>query len=230
MTAEPNRGAGGPSSVLFLGKRDDVHCREALSFCQRMFADVTAHLGAWGDPLPPSTHEWTGGYVVSYLSRWVVPDEVLKKASVAAINFHPAPPEYPGIGCTNFALYDEAEQYGVTCHHMARRVDTGDIIAVRRFPVFERDDVSSLLSRTYAHQLVLFYEIATYMISGSPLPKSSERWSRPPFTRKEFEALGRITPEMSRDEIRRRIRATTYGPWKPVVNLHGIPFELKDKA
>ena len=218
------------SSLLFLGKRDDVYCSEALRFFEITFAEVIAHVGAWGESLPRSVHDWEGDYVVSYLSRWVVPDDVLRKARVAAINFHPAPPDYPGIGCTNFALYEGAEHYGVTCHHMARKVDTGDIIAVRRFPIFEGDDVASLLHRTYAYQLVLFYEIAGHMIAGTPLPRSSERWTRAPFTRKEFEELGRITPEMSREEVRRRIRATRYGPWKPVVELHGIPFELKEDA
>jgi methionyl-tRNA formyltransferase len=195
-----------------------------------MFAPVSSHLGTWGDPLPDSVKQWRGEYIVSYLSRWVVPDDVLRQARVAAINFHPAPPEYPGIGCTNFALYDGVEQYGVTCHHMARRVDTGDIIAVNRFPVFEGDDVASLLHRTYAYQLVLFYEIAAYMIPGSPLPRSAERWTRRPYTRKEFDELRRITPEMSHDEVRRRVRATTYGPWKPFLDLHGVPFELKEDA
>lgn len=218
------------SSLLFLGKRDDAHCSEALRFCELTFAEVTAHLGAWGDSLPRSVHQWSGDYIVSYLSRWVVPNDVLGRAKVAAINFHPAPPEYPGIGCTNFALYEGAEQYGVTCHHMARKVDTGDIIAVRRFPISEGDDVASLLHRTYEHQLVLFHEIARHMVAGTPLPRSTERWTRPPFTRKEFEELRRITPEMSRDEVRRRIRATRYGPWKPVLELHGIPFELKEDA
>lgn len=226
---EPSRARRG-ASLLFLGKRDDPHCSEALRFCELTFAEVTAHLGTWGNPLPRSVHEWSGTYIISYLSRWVVPDDVLRRASVASINFHPAPPEYPGIGCTNFALYEGAERYGVTCHHMAKKVDTGDIIAVRRFPIFEEDDVASLLHRTYAHQLVLFYEIAAHMIAGTALPQSSERWTRPPFTRKEFDELGRITPAMSAEEVRRRIRAIAYGPWKPVVELHGIPFELKGEA
>lgn len=228
MTSDESSHTRRRSSLLFLGKRDDAYSNEALRFCELTFAEVTAHVGAWEDVLPSSVHEWSGTYIVSYLSRWVVPDDVLRKASVAAINFHPAPPEYPGIGCTNFALYEGAEHYGVTCHHMVRKVDTGDIVAVRRFPIFEGDDVASLLRRTYAHQLVLFYEIAGHMIAGTPLPRSSERWTRPPFTRREFEELGRITPEMSRDEVRRRIRATRYGPWKPIVELHGIPFELKE--
>src|SRR4051794_26217032 len=116
------------TSVLFLGKKNDEHCQQALQFCKSSFAEVTSHLGVWKEPLPAEVRSWSGDLIVSYLSRWVVPDEVLRKAKVAAINFHPASPDYPGIGCNNFALYDEATQYGVTCHHMAPTVDTGAII------------------------------------------------------------------------------------------------------
>ena len=36
---------------------------------------------------------------------------LLKKAKKSAVNFHPASPDYPGIGCNNFALYDNAYLY-----------------------------------------------------------------------------------------------------------------------
>jgi methionyl-tRNA formyltransferase len=213
--------------LLFLGKKKDEHVEKALRFCQLNFTDVTAHLGKWGDPLPEDIGWWDGEYIISYLSRWVVPDYLLKKAKVAAINFHPAPAEYPGIGCNNFALYEEAKEYGVTCHHMASRVDTGAIIAVKRFPVFAADNVATLLSRTYEYQLVLFYEIVSLILKGKELPVSEERWTRKPFTRKEFNDLGRITPDMSQEEIAERIRATTFGVWKPAIELQGFVFELK---
>lgn len=214
-------------SLLLLGKKRDQHVERALQFCRHNFTDVTAHLGDWGDPLPEDIGCWEGEYIISYLSRWVIPDYLLKKAKIAAINFHPAPPEYPGIGCTNFALYEDARQYGVTCHHMAPRVDTGAIVAVKRFPVFATDDVATLLRRTYDYQLVLFYEIVSLILNGQQLPISDEKWTRKPFTRKEFNDLGRITPDMSKGEIARRIRATKFGPWKPTLEVQGFVFELK---
>jgi methionyl-tRNA formyltransferase len=218
---------GNTVSVLFLGKNNDPQVERALSFGSRNFADMTVHLGDWGDPFPVDVTSWDGDYIISYLSRWVVPEELLRRARVAAINFHPASPDYPGIGCNNFALYEGATEYGVTCHHMAPRVDTGDIIAVRRFPVFPTDDVASLLGRTYDHQLVLFYEMAGLIIQGRDLPTSEERWTRKPFSRKEFNELGMITPEMHQEEIAKRIRATSFGRWKPMVEIQGFLFELK---
>jgi len=214
-------------SILFLGKKKDKHVEKALQVCQQNFSDVTSHLGAWGDPLPEDVGWWEGEYIFSYLSRWVVPEYLLKKAKVAAINFHPASPDYPGIGCGNFALYEETKEYGVTCHRMASRVDTGSIIAVRRFPVFATDNVATLLSRTYDYLLGLFYEIVGFIIEGKDLPVSEERWTRKPYSRGELNELGQITPEMSKEEIAKKIRAMTFDLWKPTVEIQGFVFELK---
>jgi methionyl-tRNA formyltransferase len=215
------------SSLLFLGKADDADCANALAFCQARFANVAYCLGKWGDPLPPEIRAWEGDYIVSYLSRWVVPADLLGRARAAAINFHPASPEYPGIGCNNFALYEDAQEYGVTCHHMAPKVDTGAIIAVRRFPILPDDGVDTLLKRTYENQIALFFEIIGLVAEGKPLPVSEERWTRPPFTRVQFNELFRITPDMSREEIARRIRAISYGKWQPFIELQGYRFEFK---
>lgn len=217
-------------SLLFLGKAEDLDCARALEFCQGAFAPLTHCMGRWGDPLPPAVQAWEGDYIISYLSRWVVPDALLKRARKAAINFHPASPEYPGIGCNNFALYEDAKEYGVTCHHMAPKVDTGRIIAVRRFPVYPQDDVDALLKRTYENQIALFFEIAGQMAEGKGLPVSAETWTRPPFTRKQFNELFRITPEMSKDEIARRVRAVSYGPFQPYVEIEGFRFEYKPEG
>lgn len=215
--------------ILFLGKKNDVHCSKAVGFIKSNFEDVTVYLGKWGDPLPEDIGWWDGEYIVSYLSRWVVPEYLINKAKIAAINFHPASPQYPGIGCNNFALYEEAEEYGVTCHHMAAKVDTGNIIAVKRFPVFQNDDVRSLLSRTYDFQLALFYEVIGGILKDEPLPSSSEKWTRKPFSRKEFNRLSVIDPAMQREEVERRIRATSFGEFQPTVEVASHIFELKTK-
>src|SRR4030066_251191 len=118
---------------LFLGKADDEASARALELCQSRFERLTICLGGWGDAFPGEAREWEGDYIISYLSRWVVPEFLLSRVRKAAINFHPASPAYPGIGCNNFALYEDAKEYGVTCHHMASKGDTGAIIAVKRF-------------------------------------------------------------------------------------------------
>jgi methionyl-tRNA formyltransferase len=214
-------------SILFLGKENDEHCRKALEFTQKNFCDITFYLGKWGDPLPEDIGWWDGDYIISYLSRWIIPKFLIKRAKMAAINFHPASPSFPGIGCSNFALYENASEYGVTCHYMAAKVDTGRIIAVKRFPIFDTDNVSTLLIRTYDYQLTLFYEIMGKIIRGERLPISNDKWERKPYTRNEFNDLCKITPEMDSNEISKRIRATDFMDFIPVVTIGDYTFELK---
>ena len=108
--------------------------------------------------------------IVSYLSPWIIPASILGNASVAAVNFHPGPPKYPGIGCTNFAIYREEEIFGITCHHMHATVDTGPIIAVRRFPLLPTDSIYSLTQRCYAEILTLSYDVFSRLALGQSLP------------------------------------------------------------
>jgi methionyl-tRNA formyltransferase len=214
-------------SVLFLGKKNDKYCDRAFQFVEANFENVTSYFSAWGEPMPEQIRNWSGDYIISYLCRWVVPLAAIESAAKAAINFHPASPDYPGIGCNNYALYENAAEYGATCHHMLSRVDTGKIIAVKRFPVFPTDNVDSLLTRTYEFQLTLFYEVVSTILNGQPLPESTEHWTRPPRSRKEFNELGLISPDMSDDEVARRVRAVSYGVFQPTVDIGGFRFALK---
>lgn len=217
-------------SVLFLSKADDTFSKIAGDFIRLSFPDAIVVFGKRGEPLPSVCELWNGNWVISYICPWIVPEWLLKRARKGAINFHPGPPEYPGIGCTNFALYNNEKIYGVTAHHMAVKVDTGSIIAVRRFPVFPTDTVYSLTQRCYAHTLMLFFEILSNLLSGEHLPVSEETWRRKPYRREELNALCEIKPEMSEDEIRRRVKATTF-PNMPgaYVVLGGHKFVLDTK-
>lgn len=202
------------NAVLFLGKADDAHTALALEYCRANLPRVSAWLGKWGDPLPAAAAQWSGDLIISYLSRWIVPGDLLARTRLA-LNFHPGPPEYPGYGCNNFAIYDGVADYGVTCHHMVRRVDTGPIVAVHRFPVLAADNAGTLLKRAYDVQLALFREVVGRIIRGEALPASGESWTRKPYTREQFAALARLTPDLSAEELARRRRALDVGALKP---------------
>ena len=87
--------------------------------------------------------------------------------------------------------------------------------------------MAALLKRTYENQIALFFEIMEIIAEGKELPISEETWTRAPFTRKQFNELFCITPSQSRDEIARRIRAISYGPYQPYVEIEGYRFQYK---
>lgn len=196
--------------VLFFGKGDHWASGLCVEFLENMKANVQAHTGTRGAPFPKIPDSAPVDLLLSFSSPWIIPVGLLQRARVAALNFHPGPPEYPGIGCTNFAIYHEETAFGVTCHHMAAKVDTGAIVAVRRFPLLASDSVKSLTDRCYHHMYALFVEVIGGALAGAPLAASDETWTRKPYTRRELDDLCRLDRDMDDAEIARRIRATTF--------------------
>lgn len=200
--------------ILFLRKRDNQYAQRAEDFVRKNFQQSLVFTGGRKDKLPDEVLNWKGDLVISFISSWIYPKRLLSNASIAAINFHPGSPEYPGTGCTNFAIYNGEKEYGVTCHHMNAGVDSGKIIAVRRFPIAEHDTVYKVTQHCYKLIEELFYEVMNMILQGQPLPESAETWKRKPYTRKQLDELCHIRPEMSEEEINKRIKATTYKtPW-----------------
>jgi methionyl-tRNA formyltransferase len=216
--------------IFFIGKKNDFHCECAKKFIQLHFSDNEILLGKSGDHFPEDAGWWKGDYVISYLSPWIIPEYLLNRAEKASINFHPGTPEYPGIGCTNFAIYNNENTFGITCHHMNPKVDTGQIIAVRRFPLYDSDTVLSLTQRCYSYILTLFYEVMSLILEGKELPVSDESWKRKPYKRKELNELCKITPDMPEEEIRRRVKAVTF-PNAPgaYIEMGGMKFNYEAK-
>ena len=65
--------------------------------------------------------------------------------------------------------------------------------------------------------------------NGEPLPISDEDWKRKPFTRKELDVLSEIKPDMTKGEIEKRIKATTYDkPWA-FVEIKGKKFYYREE-
>jgi methionyl-tRNA formyltransferase len=175
-------------------------------------------------------HRGTGPRLISFIYGHVLPAPMLHHASLA-INFHPGSRAYPGTGCYNFALYDGAAEYGCVCHHMAPKVDSGAIVAERTFPIRADETVESLRTRTLEQMLMLLESVLASLARDGAPPATDLAWQRRPFTRRALEALCRITPDMSADEVRRRVRATSY-PGYPgaYVELHGMRFIAEGTA
>ena len=218
------------SQVILLTKKTDW-CDKARELAQFFWEKELIVLSAnVGDPLPKLStliNPEEPFQIISFLSPWIVPKSWLERSSLA-INFHPGSVDYPGIGCYNFALYEEAVEYGCVCHHMMPLVDTGLIIEQALFSVLANETVYSLKERTMLTMLHLFHQIAEKIKKGQSLKASEINWTRKPLTRKELDELGRVSQEMSREEIQRRIRAMDFKGYPGAyMELNGCRFEVK---
>jgi len=113
---------------------------------------------------------------------------------------------------------------------MNPKVDTGQLIAVKKFPLYESDTVFSLTQRCYGYILALFFEIMSLIREFKELPHLDENWKRDAYKRKELNELCRIKPNMSKDEIQRRVKAVTF-PDAPgaYIEMGGMKFNYDAK-
>ena len=170
-------------------------------------------LGRWADPLPETAAGWSGGLIVSYLSRWIVPPRCSRGRRSRSLP--PGPPGIPGLRLQQFRdLRGRARIWRDLPPHGAARVyrchRRGAALSGARL-----GNAGTLLARAYDFQLVLFYGVLGRIIRGEALPVSSETWARPPFTRKQFSELGRLTAGMTEQEIAKRKRALDVAALKP---------------
>lgn len=193
---------------------------KAILYLETHFSKVDIFTGKVGDSFPIAAKRQKANICISYLSPWIIPEEVLRHIKKFAINFHPGLPSYRGIGCTNFAIYNEEKTFGVTAHLMEPQVDSGRIINVMRFPVFKDDTLWSMTNKCYVFTLFQFYYIFDYYLLNGKLPRCNEPWSRKLYTRKELNELCKLKTTMSKDEIKKRIKATKFP------NMPGAYFEI----
>lgn len=217
--------------VLFFGRTGCEKTQSIVEFLSSKGFETTIVYSSGRDEiLPEHVYSWSGEYIFCFRSLYILPRKIIDSASIAAINFHPGPPEYPGSGCINFALYDNASLFGVTAHLMTEKIDDGKILKSERFPIFSNDGVESLLMRTHEKLFDLFTsvveEISDYGIQhllSSPL---EEHWNGEARRMKEFENLRVISPPVSEEEFLRVIRATNTKMYPTKLSLHGRIFEL----
>jgi methionyl-tRNA formyltransferase len=74
--------------------------------------------------------------VVSFLFPRRILPPLIELPRAACLNFHPAPlPDLRGLGGFNIAILEGRSEYGVSAHHVAETLDTGDLVEVELFPI-----------------------------------------------------------------------------------------------
>jgi methionyl-tRNA formyltransferase len=212
--------------LLFLRKQECDHSDKAEGYLRQLFDEVTVVRSAKiGDRLPHDIRDRHFDAVFAFRSHIIIPDSLID-ASQVCLNFHPGPPERPGIGCVNFALYEGDQQYGSTCHYVVKEIDAGSIVSVKRFPIHDSDTVATLLTRSYDYLLCQLYDVAPLVASGARPEPCGEQWTRKATKKKDLDALMNVHPDASPAEVERIIRATTFGDFGPHVTIKGTKFRL----
>ncbi|MBI1246172.1 MAG: methionyl-tRNA formyltransferase [Alphaproteobacteria bacterium] len=170
-----------------------------------------------------------GRRLISFTTNIIVPGRYIAACEFGAYNFHPGPPSYPGVYPESFAVWEKAARFGATAHEMAKKVDSGPIVATEWFdisPEWGRMHVATLAFQALVR---IFQALAPRLAcDDTRLAPSGERWTGPTRYRAEFEKMCSVTPDISAADFRRRYRAFGEGPFKDFnVTLHGYKFVVE---
>jgi len=173
-------------------------------------------------------------YIISFRSFHILNENQIKKSRYGAINFHPGPPEYRGIGCVNYALYDGVRRYGVTAHLISKKIDHGKIINVKRLKILKKDNVESLLKKTYLIQYKQAKKIIKLLSRNKKnlnilIYKSrKEKWINKIKKRKDLNKFYEIKKNITKEELKRKVRATFTKKYKPYFFINNKKIIIKN--
>lgn len=150
----------------------------------------------------------------------ILKQQHLDKARQIAVNLHMAPlPEYRGSNQFSFAIIEGREEFGATIHVMDTRIDHGDILFQRRFPIPDNCWVHQLYELTFDASSRLFKQTLAHVISGNyqRLPQQDLVLSKGTSLhyRHEIADLKRIDLNWDAEKIKRHIRATSMPGFEP---------------
>jgi len=165
--------------------------------------------------------------LIAFATPVIVPGRILASLGYGAYNFHPGPPQYPGWAPAHFALYEQANEFGVTVHAMAEHVDSGPIVDVMLFPIPADIGAMALEGIAYAHLARLFWELAEQRQRGRTLagaPLAVDRGKKN--SRRAYQAICDIPLDISKEELDRRMKVfgDNHFGMSPTIRLHGVEF------
>ena len=146
----------------------------------------------------------------------------LQSARLGVVNLHGAPlPEMRGSMCDAMAIAEGRAEFGTSLHWMDEGIDTGDLLAVERFPIGPRDTVYDLFRQSNQLGLELIerhlLDVATGKLTGRPQETICEREGIVPTTYRAGDVLPlkQIRPSLDPDEIFNRARAFQFPGHEP---------------
>ena len=158
-------------------------------------------------------------FIFSVQYHKILSREILQLPKYGGINLHMAPlPEYRGSNQFSFAIINNEREFGTTLHYMSTKIDGGDIISQRRFPIKENITVTQLYQKTEEESVLLFKESLNSILN---LQNQRTKQSQIAidkikyfYSRNDINAHKCIDLKWSDEKIYRYIRALDFPPFE----------------
>lgn len=206
--------------ILFFGRFRDRGSSQLLIILKKNFENVRV---CWSkfkkQKIPKNILSYKNDLIISYRSYFILNKKILLNTKYA-INFHPGPPEFRGVGCTNFAIYRGVKEYGVTCHIINNKIDSGKIIKTKFFDIGKNITLEALLNKTHlemfrlAKAMIKKIDDEKYLLDN--IKKSKKyKWSKKYYNQNDLENLYKINLDFSKNKMIKVLRSTIFKDFYP---------------
>jgi methionyl-tRNA formyltransferase len=114
-------------------------------------------------------------YLISANNFTIFRKSSLNIAKKGIINFHNGPlPRYGGLNVCSWMIINDETECGVTWHIVDEGIDTGPILAQRRFPIEANDRAITLIARCIREGVNLFADLLPKLLNDSVVTLAQE--------------------------------------------------------
>ena len=217
-------------SVLLLLRKNDEFCIKFLKFISLNSKQIRV---LWlNNPNKKILINKKYDFIISYRSPIILKSKEISMAKISAINLHPGSPKYRGVGCLNYALYNNEKKYGFTIHLINKKIDYGKILFVKYFNIKRNSTVRTLLQETHKQCIRYSKSFFKSILSDASKIESykkkfqKEKWSKIIKNRSDLDKFYQIK-NFDLENVNRKIRATNFGYYKPFIQIGTNKFFLK---
>ena len=112
-------------------------------------------------------------------------------------------------------------------------VDSGSIFEVERFPIAPEDGLAELQEKTKETLFRILRRTLRGLSKCEELKPTGIQWGKTMYTRKKLNALCRVTADMDKEEVHKRIKANhhpAYPQFEAYVEVDGVKFFARPHA
>jgi amino acid adenylation domain-containing protein len=167
-------------------------------------------------------------YIFSIVNSSLLSDSVLQLARYAAINYHDSLlPKYAGLNATTWAILNNEKMHGITWHLMNNKIDKGDIIKQRHFPIEKSDTAFTLNLRCYELAIESFYDLINNLENENMKSRNQDLHNQTYYSSQhELPNYGFINwKSFDAEKIERLCKALTFGHYKNSVGSLKLHFQ-----
>ena len=156
----------------------------------------------------------------------ILPEDILAVPPLGSINVHSSIlPQYRGAAPINWAILDGCKETGVTIMHMAKELDAGDIICVKKTEILPDENAQELTYRLALLGADALEEAVTQLANGTAArtPQDHSAFTYAPMLSKELSPMDWNKPAQ---KLHNQVRGLIPWPCASTDVIHGEMMKL----